>query len=66
MPEVKETKEPKAQKQVKPQLVKVVSKFDLFVDLVMDKNITKTPSIVEMHPWLQDNIDRGLVLVVEE
>jgi hypothetical protein len=58
-----EQKAPKAQK---PELVKVISKFDLFVDLVMNKNITKTPSIVEMHPWLQDNIDRGLVLVVEE
>lgn len=58
--------EQKAPKTSKPELVKVISKFDLFVDLVMNKNITKTPSIVEMHPWLQDNIDRGLVLVVEE
>lgn len=57
--------EQKAPKTQKPELVKVVSKFDLFVDLVMNKNITKEPSIVELHPWLQENIDRGLVLVVE-
>lgn len=65
MSEVKEAKPAKAVKEAKPEVVKVISKFDLFVDLVKDKNITKTPSLVELHPWLQDNIDAGLVLVVE-
>lgn len=55
----------KEPKKSKPSTVKVVSKHDLFVDLVKNANITKTPSIVELHPWLQDNIDAGLVIVVD-
>lgn len=61
-----EAVEPKA-KPAKAKPVKttvtVVSKYDRFVDLVMNVEITQTPSEVEMHPWLQANVDVGLVIL---
>lgn len=55
----------KAKAETKQNVVKVVSKFDRFVDLVNNIEITKSPILVEMHPWLQSNVDSGLVIVVE-
>lgn len=46
-----------------PNMVEVVSKFDRFVDLVKDVEITHTPTTVEMHPWLQAQVDAGLVIL---
>ena len=63
--EVKETaaKASKAAKPAKPSKVLVVSKFDRFVDQITGMEITKTPVEVEMHPWLQANVDAGLVIL---
>ena len=46
-----------------PNRVEVVSKFDRFVDLVKDVEITHPPTTVEMHPWLQAQVDAGLVIL---
>ena len=65
--ELNETKESakstKAVKAAKPSKVLVVSKFDRFVDQITGVEITKTPVEVEMHPWLQSNVDVGLVIL---
>ena len=45
-----------------PECEMVVSKFDRFVDLVMNVEITQTPTSVQMHPWLEAQIESGLVL----
>ncbi len=57
--------EPQAEVQhsASPETVEVVSKFDRFVDLVKDVEITHTPTTVEMHPWLQAQVDAGLVIL---
>ena len=44
--------------------VTVVAKHDRFIDLVNNVEITKEPKVVEMHPWLQAQVDAGLVIVV--
>lgn len=68
---IAEVVEPKGEPKGKPAkaakpgktTVTVVSKFDRFVDLVNNVEITQTPSEVVMHPWLQANVDNGLVVV---
>lgn len=60
---------PKAGKTAKPEgaakiTVTVVSKFDRFVDLINNVEITQSPTEVKMHPWLQSQVDSGKVLVV--
>ena len=45
------------------ETVMVVSKFERFVDLVMDVAITQKPTPVVMHPWLQAQVDAGLVIL---
>ena len=62
--EPKESVKPaKAAKPAKPSKVLVVSKFDRFVDQITGMEIGTTPVEVEMHPWLQANVDSGLVIV---
>lgn len=62
--EPKESVKPaKVAKAAKPSKVLVVSKFDRFVDQITGMEITKTPVEVEMHPWLQANVDAGLVIL---
>ena len=45
--------------------VKVMAKLPPFVDLIKDVRIGAEPIEVELHPWLQAQIDAGLLLVVE-
>lgn len=45
--------------------VKVYAKFPPFVDLVKDVKIGGETVEVELHPWLQANIDSGLLIVAE-
>ena len=45
--------------------VKVMAKLPPFVDLINDVRIGAEPVEVELHPWLQAQIDAGLLLVVE-
>ena len=45
--------------------VKVTAKLPPFVDLINDVRIGAEPMDVELHPWLQAQIDAGLLLVVE-
>jgi hypothetical protein len=45
--------------------VKVFSSRGRFVDLVKNVEIGSTPVEVEMHPWLQANIDAGNLTVTE-
>ena len=47
------------------QKVKVMAKFPIFVDLINDVRIGSEPVEVELHPWLQAQIDAGILLVVE-
>lgn len=54
-------KAPEAQQ----QKVKVMAKLPPFVDLINDVRIGAEPMDVELHPWLQAQIDAGLLLVVE-
>ena len=49
----------------KPKTVRVRPKYGKFIDLV--KNVTIEGVMeVELHPWLQANIDRGLLVVEAE
>lgn len=47
-----------------PALVRVtvMSKHLRFVDLITGAEITRTPIEVELHPWLQAQIDAGLLI----
>lgn len=45
--------------------IKVMAKFPPFVDLINDVRIGAEPVEVELHPWLQAQIDQNLLLVVE-
>ena len=47
------------------QKVKVTAKFPIFVDLINDVRIGAEPMEVELHPWLQAQIDANLLIVVE-
>lgn len=44
--------------------IKVVAKYPPFIDLIKDTVIGVNPVEVEMHPWLQAQVDCGLVIVV--
>lgn len=55
------TKAPEAQQ----QKVKVMAKLPPFVDLINDVRVGAEPMEVELHPWLQAQIDGGLLIVVE-
>ena len=55
------TKAPEAQQ----QKVKVMAKLLPFVDLINDVRIGAEPVEVELHPWLQAQIDANLLIVVE-
>lgn len=55
--QAKATPEPK-----KPKTVTVYAKYGRFIDLVNDVEITSTPQEVEAHPWLQAQIDAGLLI----
>ena len=55
------TKAPEAQQ----QKVKVMAKLPPFVDLINDIRIGAEPMEVELHPWLQAQIDANLLIVVE-
>ncbi len=55
----------KQQPTKQPAKVRVRPKFTRFIDLV--KNVTIEGVMeVELHPWLQANIDRGLLVVEAE
>ena len=54
-------KAPEAQQ----QKVKVMAKLPPFVDLINDIRIGAEPMDVELHPWLQAQIDANLLIVVE-
>ncbi len=61
---VESAEKPKrAAKPAKSDKVLVVSKHDRFIDLVMNVEIGQTPVEVEMHPWLQAQVDAGLVIL---
>ena len=45
--------------------VKVFARMPPFVDLINDITIGETPKEVENHPWLQANINAGLLIVAE-
>ena len=61
---VESAEKPKrAAKPAKSDKVLVVSKHDRFIDLVNNVEIGQTPVEVEMHPWLQANVDAGLVIL---
>ena len=45
--------------------VKVMAKLPPFVDLINDVRIGAEPVEVELHPWLQAQIDANLLIVVE-
>lgn len=59
-----EAKQPKAAKAPKTNKVSVVAKFDKFVDLIANVEIGKEPVEVEMHPWLEAQVEAGLVIIV--
>ena len=46
-------------------IVKVMAKLPPFVDLIKDVRIGAEPMEVELHPWLQAQIDANLLIVVE-
>ena len=48
-----------------PKAVKVVAKYPPFIDLINNIEITGEPTPVEMHPWLQAQVDAGKLVVVE-
>lgn len=54
--------EPKKSKESKP---KVVAVYGEFVDLIKDVKIGSEPVEVEIHPWLQSQIDAGKLKLVE-
>ena len=43
----------------KAKTVKVVASIPPFVDLIKNVEIGETPVEVELHPWLQAQIDAG-------
>ena len=45
--------------------VRVMAKLPPFVDLINDVRIGAEPVEVELHPWLQAQIDANLLIVVE-
>ena len=45
--------------------IKVMAKLPPFVDLINDVRIGAEPMEVELHPWLQAQIDANLLIVVE-
>ena len=49
----------------KAKTVKVVAKYPPFIDLINNIEITGEPTPVEMHPWLQAQVDAGKLVVVE-
>ena len=55
----------KATRTQKPKAVKVVAKYPPFIDLINNVEITGEPTPVEMHPWLQAQVDAGKLVVVE-
>ena len=59
--------EPKEAKKSAPKktTVKVMAKLPPFVDLINDVRIGAEPMEVELHPWLQAQIDANLLIVVE-
>jgi len=48
----------------KSKKVKVVTKFPLVIDLITDTKITAIPVEIELHPWLQAQIDSNIIQVV--
>ena len=42
-----------------------MAKLPPFVDLINDVRIGAEPVEVELHPWLQAQIDAGLLIMVE-
>lgn len=64
MAEAKETKEAKTVK-AKESKPKVVAVYGEFVDLIKDVKIGSEPVEVEIHPWLQSQIDAGKLKLVE-
>ena len=55
--------EPQARAKAKPKTVRVVAKYPPFVDLIRDVRIGEEPVEVELHPWLEAQIEIGLVIV---
>lgn len=49
----------------KAKTVKVVAKYPPFIDLINNVEITGEPTPVEMHPWLQAQVDAGKLVIVE-
>lgn len=49
----------------KSNKVKVVATLSMFVDQVTGTEIRNTPVEVEMHPWLQAQVNAGHVVIVE-
>jgi hypothetical protein len=45
--------------QGKPKAVKVVAAYPPFIDLIKNIEIGETPVDIELHPWLQAQIDAG-------
>ena len=45
--------------------IKVMAKLPPFVDLINDVRIGAEPVEVELHHWLQAQIDAGLLIMVE-
>ena len=54
-----------ADQKAKPKTVKVVAVYPPFVDLIKNVEIGETPVEIELHPWLQAQIDAGKIVVVE-
>jgi hypothetical protein len=51
-----------AEKQ-KVKTVKVVAVYPPFVDLIKNVEIGETPVEIELHPWLQAQIDAGKIVL---
>ena len=63
---VESAEKPKrAAKPAKSDKVLVVSKHDRFIDLVMNVEIGQTPVEVDLHPWLEAQVEAGLLIVVK-
>jgi len=45
----------------KPKTVKVFAVHPPFVDLIKNVQIGETPVEIELHPWLQAQIDAGKI-----
>ena len=48
----------------KPKTVKVVAVYPPFIDLINNVEITDQPTLVELHPWLQAQLDAGKITLV--